>query len=338
MTQITLVLPFSLPPPELAPDLLRVLKAPALAALLSRPSRLSRSPADDTLRALPHEAWLARALGLAADGRPAFASAVMRGYGLDGTQGCWHIVHPAHIEISRSHLMMTDPRQLQLSNEHARALYEVARPYFEESGMTLLYGDAANWFLRADEWAGLDTATPDSAAGMNLTEWLPRGEQAVAFRKLQNEIQMLWFGHGANGAREEAGLAAINAFWPWAAGGAVPAKATPLATIDTLGWIDALATVKDIAPASVAALGEDTIVYCDTLSPWAIGGEWAGWLQDMQRLDASLFAPVLGAMQQGRVKEVQLVLTRRDGLAQTTTSKMAQRQFWRRPTLDFLLP
>ena len=38
MTEITLVLPFALPPPELAPDLVRALQAPSLAALLSRTS------------------------------------------------------------------------------------------------------------------------------------------------------------------------------------------------------------------------------------------------------------------------------------------------------------
>ncbi len=53
MSQITLVLPFALPFPEFAPDLVRALEAPALAALLTRTSSHARVPADDAVRALP---------------------------------------------------------------------------------------------------------------------------------------------------------------------------------------------------------------------------------------------------------------------------------------------
>ena len=60
MTQITLALPYALPPPELAPDLLRALKTPALAMLLSRHGALQRREHDPANRVLPHEAWLAR--------------------------------------------------------------------------------------------------------------------------------------------------------------------------------------------------------------------------------------------------------------------------------------
>src|SRR5690349_21913986 len=71
MAHITLVLPFALPIPEFAPDLVRALDAPALASLLSRTSIYKRVAVDDSVRALPHEQWLAGALGLFDAGRPA---------------------------------------------------------------------------------------------------------------------------------------------------------------------------------------------------------------------------------------------------------------------------
>jgi hypothetical protein len=108
MTEITLVLPFALPPPELAPDLVRALDAPVLAALLSRTSSQQANAAAADARALPHELWLARSLGLAAGRTLPFAAAAMRGYGLDPAAGNWFIVNPAHIVISRTFLMMTD--------------------------------------------------------------------------------------------------------------------------------------------------------------------------------------------------------------------------------------
>src|SRR5689334_7528928 len=64
MVQLTLLLPFALPAPEFAPELIRSLQAPALATLLSRTSSHQHHPYRHDARALPHETWLARALGL----------------------------------------------------------------------------------------------------------------------------------------------------------------------------------------------------------------------------------------------------------------------------------
>jgi hypothetical protein len=224
MTQITLVLPFALPPAELAADLVRALKAPALAGLLSR-AAAEELPFDPGQRMLPHETWLSRKLGLSEDGHPAFAAAAMRGLGLDPGTDSWFIVNPAHVEIARSHLTITDLRQLRLSNVHAHELFETAKPVCDEAGKTLVYGDAHTWFMRAGDWRTLQTSSPDAAVGLNLTDWLPTGTGAAEFRKLQNEVQMLWFEHPSNVERESRGLAAINSFWPW--GRSCPDVAVP---------------------------------------------------------------------------------------------------------------
>ncbi|MDQ1817002.1 hypothetical protein RBA41_27220 [Massilia sp. CCM 9210] len=340
MTQISLVLPFALPPPELAPDLIRALQAPALAALISRTTSRQQLPVDEDLRALPHEAWLARALAASGGGKPAFASAVMQGYGLAPAQGTWFIVHPAHTQIARSHLLIADMRRLQLSEAHGRVLFDIAKPYFDESGQTLLYGDAGTWFMRADDWADLETSTPDSAVGLNLTDWMPKGPPARAFRKLQNEVQMLWFEHAVNTEREARGLAAINSFWPW---GASPAgasvDASALATSAAPPWMTALTGHPQAAAiTSIDAMAGKSILVCDALSEAAMATDWAGWLQHMHRLEQSTFAPALAALKDGRVKQLQLVLSHRTSQTAFTTTRFSQRAFWRRPTLDRLLP
>ena len=85
MAHITLVLPFALPAPEFAPDLTRALQAPALAALLSKTSGRHYRPLDAEARVLPHELWIAEALGLARGLVPGVAASAMRGVGLDTT-------------------------------------------------------------------------------------------------------------------------------------------------------------------------------------------------------------------------------------------------------------
>jgi hypothetical protein len=363
MSQITLVLPFALPVPEFAPDLLRALKAPALAALLTRTSNQARSVHDESARALPHELWLADALGLGGGEEPAFAGAVMRGMGLESEPGRWFIINPAHIEIARSHLLMSDLRRLQLPEDEGRALFDSAAPYFAETGHALRYGDAKTWFMRADEWSELATATPDAAAGMSLTDWMPSGARALAYRKLHNEVQVQWYTDPVNAAREARGQPAINAFWPWAGspvaspetvvpaqglgapaaapfGVARPARSnTPtVATFETPSWLSALAHRKLTTLAEIAAgTAENTLLICGNVAEPAIAADWGGWLQQMQRLETELFAPLLDSLKQGRVSKLRLVLSHRTALADFTTTAMAQRKFWRRPTLERLI-
>ena len=341
MTQISLVLPFALPPPELAPDLVRALEAPALASLITRTSSFKSVPFEGPVRVLPHELWLARALSLDAGDRPALAAQAMLGYGLDPADGSWFIVHPSHIEIARSHMLMADVRALGLEERHSRMLFDAAKPYFDEAGKTLLYGDAHTWFMRADGWTGLDTTTPDAAAGMNLSDWLPRGVKSTEYRKLQNEVQMLWFQNPANAEREAAGLPAINAFWPWACASAletIPATAPALAAGDATGWLASIAQMREPALRDLLAAEGDVIVVRDTVSQAAIGADWAGWLAQMKRLDQKLFAPLHAALREGRLGQLRMVLSHRDRHIELTTTKLARHMFWRRPTLDRLLP
>lgn len=337
MSHITLVLPHLLPLPEFAPDLVRALQTPALAALLSRTSAFDRQAALDTARALPHEQWLARTLGLSPEGLPAFAAAAMRGFGLDPAGGAWYIVNPAHIQIARSHSMMADLRHLGLSEDESRALYEAARPLCEEIGHALLYGDAQTWFLRADDWAGIEAATPDTVVGMDLSDFVPRGKQALPLRRLQNEVQMLWHTHPVNAAREARRLPGVNSFWLWGAASDATRAAGRVASIGVPGWVRGLSSEAIPSLDSLdRALAQDGLLVVGILADAAIASDWGTWVQQVQHLEDKLFAPLHAALVQGRVKRLKLVLSNRDTLAECTTTAMAQRKFWRRPTLERL--
>ncbi len=356
MAHISLVLPFALPVPEFAPDLIRALEAPALAALLSRSSSQLFRPLEGSARVLPHELWIARSLGLANGTAPGFATSSMRGYGLDPGDGTWFIVNPAHIQIAHSHLMMGDTRRLDLREEEARGLFDSARACCEDAGHALLYGAPDTWFLRADTWDGIQTASPDAAVGMNLTDWVPAGAQARAFRKLQNEVQVSWYTHPVNAAREARGQAPINSIWPWAASSMAGEHALKLvaraagklapqpavATYATPGWLTALADQRldslDGIGGLVADGGGDKgrLLVCGNAAAAAIAADWHAWLQEMHTLEQMLFAPLLAALKQGRIKALRLVLSHRDGHLETTTTAMAQRKFWSRPTLEHL--
>lgn len=339
MNHLTLALPFALPPPELGRDLVRALQAPALAALLSRTARQQFFDFDNGTRVLPHEAWLAHALGLAptcaAAGTP-FAPAVMRGHGLAPEAGTWFLVHPVHVQIARNHLLMGDQRQLPLDEADARALFDAAKPYFDEIGKPLLYGDARTWFVRADDWAGLRAASPDAATGQNLNAWMPEGAAALATRKLQNEVQMLWYTHPVNEARQARGLPPINAFWLWGGAAATAQAPLPLFTDQVPDWLAALAPAPQRSADVQAVInheGPDALVVLGALTGAGLGADWSSWLMEMQQLEQQWFVPLLAALKAGQLGRVTLMLSHRDAYAEFSSTRNAQRKFWRKPTL-----
>jgi hypothetical protein len=353
MSHIEILLPFGLPPPELAPDLLRVLKAPALATLLSRAtsgkSSLPASSFDAFSRALPHEIWLSRQFGLdSAPGAvtsPPIASAAMKAFGLTPDDGVWFMLQPVHIHIARDHLVLTDQRQLSLSESEARTLFDSAQPLFDETGKTLLYGDAKTWFMRADDWATLQTSTPDAACGHNIDIWMPKGPGERDWRKLQNEVQMHWHIHPLNEERESRRDKTVNSLWCW--GAAVTSRPDRTSRFDACfnlpGWMQAFghlsgnknqASADLIAAAGViAAAPNHGLLVLDNLIAAGLGGDWSEWLNQMQQLESLWFAPLLAALKASKIDQISLTLTHNSRLATFHSTPLSLHKFWIKPSL-----
>jgi hypothetical protein len=341
MASSTLVLPYGLPPAEMAPDLIRSLQAPSLASLLSRHSSHANHGFDADSRVLPHEAWLARALGLAGtDGAAPFAPAVMRKMKQEPAQelesGHWFLFHPVHVAVG-THLMMPDLRGLRITEDESRALFEAARTLFDQPGRTLVYGDAHTWFLRADDWSELATASPDAATGDNLHPWMPAGAASRDFRRVLNEVQMLWHAHPVNAERKMP----VNSFWLWAGAPATQASPTlSLATTGVPGWLAALAAPElreTTAAAWLPHADRHPVVVAGQLVGAGIAEDWSYWLQLMMQLEEQWFTPLLEALRAGQLADVRLVLTNRHGWTDTHTTKLALNKFWRTPTLKNML-
>ncbi|WP_038487039.1 hypothetical protein [Collimonas arenae] len=357
MSHLTILLPFGLPRPELARDLLRELKLPALATLVARAKKEdSRREFDEFARALPHEMWLSAQFPLLSfvpanllpgqdvQNSPALACAAMRALSLPVEQGNWFMLHPAHIHIARDHLVLTDIRQIDLSEVDARELFDAAAPLFAEVGRELLYGDANTWFMRADGWHGLLTSTPDATCGHNIDIWMPQGEGARDWRKLQNEVQMLWFAHPLNERRQIQGKQAVNSLWLW---GGAPATVSSPGQREVFNLPDGFRglgqyarTVLANASAAdvIAARPENGLLTLDLLIQPALTGEWSSWLEQLQTLESNWFAPLLQAMQQGQLDQLSLIVTDSSHVLELHTSRFSLKKFWRKPSLTRLLP
>lgn len=355
MSHIKILLPFSLPPAELARDLLRELQLPALSTLLARAAAVaaagSTTPGDDDgfARCLPHESWLARHFGMEAGltsgGSPPVAPALMRAMGLAPEAGHWFILHPVHLHIARDHLVLTDLRQLALDDDASRALFRTALPAFEAAELPLVYGSASTWFMRADRHDDLQTATPDATCGHNIDIWMPQGASARAWRKLQNEVQMDWHAHAVNEVRSASGRNAVNSLWLWGGGGAAPA-ATDVPTDALFGFDDWFAaftrrgteSVPDAASATVlSSTSAQRLVLADDLIAAALAGDWSDWLQQFNKIEERWLAPLLAALAAGKLDSLSLVLSHGTRLEQWRTTRAGLRKFWAKPALTRML-
>lgn len=348
MSHLDILLPFALPPSEMASDLLRALQAPSLAALISRTKSFTQEAFDGFSHALPHETWLARQFGLTQDmqrdSSPPIATALMKSLGQKPLAGVWFMLHPVHFHIARDHIVLTDQRQLGLSEQESRALFETAQPLFDEVGKTLIYGDAQTWFVRAIDWDGLQTATPDAACGHNIDIWMPKGGAARDWRKLQNEVQMHWHTHPVNAAREERNAKPVNSLWLWG-GASMTMEAAPCRYQEVFnlnGWMRGLQQfplrqMQECSPSDVIAVApEHGLLVLDELIEPALSGDWSRWLERFAAIDVEWLTPLLAALQEKKLGELSLILTHNAALSKFTVTKTSLRKFWAKPALTRL--
>ncbi len=332
----TLLIPFALPPAEHAKDLLTSLRLPALATLLARASDHRVHLHDPFAPALPHERWLA---GGAVDNSPPVAHALMQAFGLPVADGHWFLLQPVHLHIARDHLVLTDPPSLQISNAEARTLFDSIVPLVEEAGHDVRFGDARHWFLRADPWHALRTSTPAAASGHNVDIWLPRGSGERDWRRLHNEVQMLWHQHAINESRDDAGLPRINALWLWGGSDAMTIAARTDSVASSLPTPAAtpVATIEAAYVDYLLGRGDNTELTIDSrlVSP-SLAGDWSAWLAAMQALETERFAPLLASLTSGAQRDVTLLLSDAGRLAEWRATRAVMRKFWRSPSLATL--
>ncbi len=316
---LEIVLPFGLPPDELAKDLINHLQTPALSKLLAGANLGQTHQFDPFSPLLPDEIWQTKRLGTHTQN----AAGLFHQLGLTATPGYWFILNPIHLHIARDHLVLTDPRQLRLTEAEAQALFASAYPYFAEAGLALLYGDEQRWLVQADAWADFQTSSTNAACGHNIDIWMPKGKDARAWRKLQNEIQMAWFENPVNSARQARGALAVNSIW-LCGGAKLPQTIPPCDPLFTSGW-----------DGDFTGLPRNAILLADALIAPALASDWSVWLQEMQRLDKQWFTPALKAAAQH--KPLRLIFCHSHSLLEFECHQFKLSRLWKKSGLGLLL-
>lgn len=364
--RLHLLLPFALPAAADASTALHAIQSPALDRLIARATLVERVVGEDFQRTLPHERWVARQFGALPSGAAAADEAPLAPYMLRADGGepgtaTWACVQPVHVRIAHDHLVLIDPASLELSDEEAAALLAVARPLIEELGVRIEAPRPARWYLSGDGFGTLAGASPLRASGRNIEIWLPHeahsGERSRAWMKLQNEVQMAWFEHPVNEAREARGLPAVNSIWFHAQGTAQPVT-SPFAQVfsdaaatrglamtagvatgappASFGALPAVASGGASAARANASTNGTTLVELEPFSAPYIEQDWARWNDAFAALQTDWFEPALEALQAGQLSELGLTLCGDTGSVTLKVTRGDLRKFWRRRVLASL--
>lgn len=212
-------------------DLLRSARLPILPTLLARATATTQSFHETQIeRQMPYELQLlAHHLGpqgmQANSGAALAALARLDGIELNPDQS-WALLTPVHFAIGQEGIQLASELPT-LEPEAAQALLASIQPTLQESGLTVILGAPQRWYVSGDWLATLQTSSLMRASGQLVADHLPRStsshadgnarlpqdEPARRWRRLQNEIQMLWHDHPVNQQRQQKGILPINSIW-----------------------------------------------------------------------------------------------------------------------------
>lgn len=121
-------------------------------------------------------------------------------------------VAPVHLVADWDVLRLFQFEQGEIPVEVQQQLIEQLSPLFAEEGGQLHYMGDLRWQLQLPSKAQIQTTPIDWATGGNLHQMMPQGEDALRWKQLLNEAQMVLHQVEINPQQEQL---AINGIWVW---------------------------------------------------------------------------------------------------------------------------
>lgn len=302
-----IVLPGALPDPRDARELTSYLSktAPTLLRWLERSHAHSVSADPAVSGCTAYEHWELSACGF----QPSLGQNFSAGLGplrfqgeAPDNQAIW-LAELVHLSPSRDGAVLLPANTLDITPEQSVALFQSASTLFTKTDFSLAPNSTQHWRITIPpEWQP-QCASPALVSTTTVNDWWKQDMAGRPWRKLGNEIQMLWFEDPVNQLRYQASQMPINGLWLY--GGA---------TQQQLADKNAIATAKTY----------------EHLLPWHTTRDWGGWLAALAQLEAEVFLPLAD-------KQPDLVLTgsdryvtlKKSALSRWTSFLPGKRNYWR---------
>ncbi len=292
------------------------LRDPQLGRWLAR-SALERGPEPRDLLG-----GILRVLGRE---RPREGLGAMRMWGQTGDRPTVWIAaaDPVYLEPRLDHLCLHALQEPALSRPELRLLFDHLQETLADDRDFGFARLGTCGYLRAEE--PISTASEPSFVvdQHNPNDFLPGGEAAAGFRKLQSEIEMALHDHPVNVERQLQGLQPINSLWLWG-GGFTPEQRVdphpPLFADDPLlkGYWESVTGAVANWPGSIAACLDACAAGFVAVVPDRV---------DNEHLLESCLGELRAALRSGQLRHLSLLFA--DGIL-ATVGRADRFRFWRR--------
>ncbi|VAW65802.1 hypothetical protein MNBD_GAMMA09-3299 [hydrothermal vent metagenome] len=135
--------------------------------------------------------------------------------GIDISQGYYYRVDPVHFKAESDHAVLLGAGLLLPELYETHDLIASFNAHFLEDKISLHATDPNRWYLKCDRALELEFNALDYSLGRDIKHFMPTGKDALWWRKIINEAQMLFFQHEINQSREAKGQLGINGLWLW---------------------------------------------------------------------------------------------------------------------------
>lgn len=303
MKSVHLLVPDLFLPADIASDVCKGLRLPALEMLLAR-GVLTGVARSGACEAAP-ENRLCELFGvkIEADAPVAPISALFDGLGT----GCWLRADPVHLHLDQSRMLLSPvtPR-----DEEAAAMCASLNEYFSGQGMVFFAPHPQRWYVRLDALPRIINIPLSQAIGSDVRGSLPTGEDAAHWHGIFNEIQMLMFSHPVNDARAARGEMPVNSVWLWGGGD----KAAPASAYDSVASDDILPEMF-AAAAGIRFMpwgerwceesGSQLLVWTGLRSALQ-RGDLAAWRGALQDFETGYVQPLWRALRAGNIERLEI--------------------------------
>jgi hypothetical protein len=263
-----LLIPGALPPSNIAKDLIPQVEqhCPLLVERLKMLVATVQELSPEHTGCTPFEAVRLQELGYTPPAGANLGTGLAALHaGVKNTSETVWLAELSAISVGREGATIAHPASFEVTTDEADALFDAVSGLWADRAISALPLSNRQWRIWLDPSASTRSLTPAAMAEMRLTDWWPQEDSLREWRRLLNEIQMVWHDHPVNQARVERGELPINSLWLF--GGAQ-------------GW----SPHQPVAPTN-ALLSADTY---EGLHTAYLQGDWAAWIAALPALSEYL--------------------------------------------------
>ncbi len=305
-----LLIPGALPPSNVAKDLIPQVEqhCPALVERLKTLVATVQELAPEHTGCTPFEAIRLQQLGYTPpEGANLGTGLAALQAGVKNPSETVWLAELSAISVGREGATIAHPASFEVTTAEADALFDSVSELWADRAISALPLNNRQWRIWLDPSASTRSLTPAAMAEMRLTDWWPQEDSLREWRRLLNEIQMVWHEHPVNLARAERGEVPINSLWLFGgAQGWLPAQVPvqPSLLAQTLAVGSAQAQVQNSrqmerqtpikvgsrspTQASSGSLSQ-ALTYEELHTPY-LQNDWAAWIAALPALSEHLGA------------------------------------------------